>query len=64
MVELTPPEKKLWESKTIWVSAITAVLSFNPQASDWIKGHPEFYSSIIAVVMCGLRLITSSKVKL
>ena len=39
-------DKKAWKSKTLWLSAIAAILPLAwPPASEWIKTNPETYSS-------------------
>ena len=55
--------KKPWQSKTLWVSALTVIVPIvAPPAGIWIAAHPEAFSALLGVVFAGLRMITKDKV--
>jgi hypothetical protein len=57
--------KKLWQSKTVWASAVAAAmpLVYAP-AATWIAANPETYSMLLAGVFTLLRLVTKDKVSI
>lgn len=55
--------KKPWQSKTLWVSALTVIMPIvAPPAGVWIAANPEAFSALLGVVFAGLRMITHDKV--
>ena len=59
---LPTPEKKPWQSKTLWVGIITAAAAFIPAVNQWITEHPETFATGISVAFAVLRLITKDKI--
>lgn len=55
-------EKKVWESKTVWVNLILAIVAFVPSLAD--KVNHEMLMQLAVVVNMVLRLITKDKVSL
>lgn len=56
--------KKPWQSKTIWVALVAAILPFVPVADAWVKANPEVYVSVLGGVFTVLRLITKGKISI
>lgn len=56
--------KKPWESKTIWVSALAALVPFFPPAAVWIAANPEIYSIAMGGIFSLLRVVTKGKVSI
>lgn len=55
--------KKPWQSKTMWASAIAAVLPLvAPPAAAWVAMNPELYSMILGAIFGGLRMASQDKV--
>ncbi len=54
--------KKIWESKTIWVNLILAVVAFVPSLSE--KINEEMLMQLMVVANLVLRMITKDKVSL
>jgi hypothetical protein len=55
-------QKKPWQSKTILVNFLVAVLAFFPDLQD--KASPESIMQVLVVVNIILRLITKDKIGL
>lgn len=55
-------EKKPWQSKTIWMSLITAALPFIPGINIWVAANPEAFGAIVGLVFTGLRSVTKDKI--
>lgn len=55
-------EKKAWQSKTLWISLITAAAAFVPMVSTWIAANPETFASVMAGVFMTLRFISKEKI--
>lgn len=54
--------KPSWQSKSLWVSAITAALPvIYPPAAVWVAAHPEIYSALLGSIFAGLRIVTKSR---
>lgn len=61
----SPAPKPAWQSKTLWVALINAVLALAlPRVSALIRENPETYSLIVSAVFIGLRFVTKGKVSL
>lgn len=57
--------KRPWESKTLWVSAITAIAPLvAPPLSDWIKASPEMFAGGLGLIFTALRLMTRGEVSI
>lgn len=57
--------KKPWESKTLWMNAIIAVLAIAwPSAGAYIAANPETATMAFAVLNIVLRLVTKGKVQI
>lgn len=66
MASKKPSDKKLWQSKTFWIGAISIVAGTLTEIGAWLQGLPEgvgisaiFYGAI----MITLRVITREAVK-
>lgn len=58
-------EKAPWQSKTMWVSALTVLAPLvYPPAAAWISAHPELFSAALGAVFSALRVVTKSKVSI
>ena len=52
--------KKPWQSKTVWVSVISALAPLAcPPLAVWIQANPEVFSIAMGAVFTGLRLVTN-----
>ena len=58
------PVKKWWQSKTSWVSLITALLSFYKPAWEWVEGNPDMFMKIMGALFLSLRFVTKGKVEI
>lgn len=57
--------KKPWESKTLWVSAITAIAPLvAPPLNVWIAANPDLFASALGLMFMGLRMITKGEVSI
>ena len=51
--------KKAWQSKTVWLGALTSLIPLAwPQAGEWIAHNPDLFSGVIGVLFTGLRFAT------
>lgn len=55
-------EKKPWQSKTLWVSLVVAIVPFFPPAQALILANPEVVSIALGGIFSVLRLATKDKV--
>lgn len=55
-------EKKPWESKTLWVAFVTAVVAFFPGAQKIVSEHPDLIVSALAAIFTVLRFVTKDKI--
>lgn len=55
-------EKKPWESKTVWVALVVAIIPFIPGASALISANPDVVGVTLGVVFAALRMITKDKI--
>ena len=55
-------QKKLWQSKTIWVALVQAILAFFPGYQAMVVAHPELFTLGISALMAMLRKISHEKV--
>ena len=62
MSYVTGDTKKPWQSKTLWVNLIMAVLSFFPAVKDTMQ--PEYLAAVFAVVNFVLRYVTKSPIQI
>lgn len=55
--------KKPWQSKTMWASAIAALLPLVfPPAAVWVAANPDIYSAALGAIFGGLRMVTDGKI--
>lgn len=54
--------KKPWESKTLWVSLISAVAAFFPPVQEWITAHAEVFAMGLSGLFAALRLMSGGKI--
>ena len=54
--------KPAWQSKTLWVAVLTALVPLFPPAAALIAANPAAISAVVGAVFAGLRLISSSKI--
>ena len=55
--------KRPWESKTLWLAAITAIAPLvAPPLHEWISQNPDIFSSALGLMFMGLRLVTKGSV--
>ena len=54
--------KKTWQSKTLWVALLTAIVPFFPWAQAQIAANPDLIITGLGLLFGMLRLITKSKV--
>ena len=63
MAEVVPVEpKKPWQSKTLWMALIVAIVPFFPAAQEFVKANPEMVGLILGGVFGLLRFITKGKI--
>lgn len=64
--QAAPTAIKPWESKTMWVSALVAILPLVPGVGPAVAGligtNPEIATALLGAVFGGLRLISHGKV--
>lgn len=53
---------KAWQSKTLWVGLIAAIVPFFPPAAAVIAANPEVTGLVLSAIFSGLRMITKDKV--
>ncbi len=56
--------KKSWQSKTLWLAAVNAVVAFVPPVQRLIVEHPETYALVLSGVFAVLRWITKGRVEI
>lgn len=57
--------KKPWQSKTLWINLIVAILAMAwPQGAAYIGANPEIVMSVMAGLNIILRLISKDKISL
>jgi hypothetical protein len=56
--------KKPWQSKTLWIALIAAVIPFFPGAETLVKQYPEVYSVLLGAIFAGLRAISNDKISI
>lgn len=54
--------KKPWESKTLWVSLLSAAAAFFPQVQEWISSHSEVFAMGLSGLFAVLRLVSGGKI--
>lgn len=57
-----PADKALWQSKTFWVSVVTALAPGIPGVAPFIAANPWAVLAALGVVFTGLRKVTHGKV--
>ncbi len=61
-------KKPAWQSKTLWASAIVALVPFipgvGPVASAWIAVNPELFAAGLGALFAGLRTLTDGSVSI
>lgn len=55
-------DKKPWQSKTLWVALIQAVVAFLPGIQAWIAANPAIYGVALSGVFIVLRLVSGGKI--
>ncbi len=53
--------KPAWKSKTLLMTAFTAVMPFIPGLGEWVAAHTELYSCGVAFAFAVLRFVTKDK---
>ncbi len=57
--------KKPWQSKTLWVAAVTALAPLvYPPAALWLAANPVLFSALLGGGFAALRLVTKDKVSI
>ena len=52
-----------WESKTLWLAALTALVPLaSPAAGAWVAGNPELFSAGVGMAFAALRLISKGRI--
>lgn len=54
---------KPWESKTIIIGVLSALIPFIPGGAVWVAANPEAYAAILGLVFSGLRCVSDGKIK-
>ena len=60
--EVVKTDKKIWQSKTLWMSLIVAILAFFPSVQIFATKNPEAVGTILGLVFSALRLLTKGKI--
>jgi hypothetical protein len=50
--------KKPWQSKTLWIALIMAIVAFFPPVSEWIQANPEIFTMSLMGIFAVLRFIS------
>jgi len=58
------PSKKVWESKTFYVSVLLALAPLIPGAQDFMKENPAVVSEAVVVIFMILRVVSHGKISL
>lgn len=56
--------KRVWQSKTIWVNIIMAITAFFPPVQAYLVAHPDIFTMIFVGVNMVLRLITKDGIQI
>lgn len=56
--------KKPWQSKTIIMGIIAALVPLFPPVSEWIAANPAVFSSAMGLVFTALRVISKDKISI
>lgn len=59
----TPETKPAWQSKTVWINILLAVVPFIPGAAPYVQ-NPEIMGALFAVVNIVLRLVSKGSVSI
>lgn len=57
-------EKSVLKSKTFWMNVLMAISPLVPQVGEFVKGNPELFASIWAVLGIAIRFVTKEKIVL
>lgn len=63
-IEEIPSPKKPWQSKTLWLSLITAAAPFVPAFQKIIVEHYQLLGTVLGVLFAGLRSISKGKISI
>lgn len=56
--------KKPWQSKTIWINIVCALLPLVPQLRNYVALYPDLSVTLITGVNLLLRVVTKNKISL
>lgn len=56
--------KKPWESKTLWLAAITAVAPLIPPIGEFVRESPDLFACGLSVLFGALRFVTDSRINI
>lgn len=54
--------KKIWQSKTLWLSFFSAAAALIPGADVWVKANSETFVTGLALVFALLRFVSKDKI--
>lgn len=58
--------KPVWQSKTVWAAALTAVIPLipgvGPVVSAWIAANPAMFTAALGGIFAGLRAVTKGSI--
>lgn len=55
-------DKKPWQSKTLWISVVVALLPLVPSVSQLVATNPELVSMCLGALFGVLRLVSKDKI--
>jgi hypothetical protein len=54
--------KKIWQSKTVWVSILVAIAPLYPPLGAFVTESPAIASFIVSTIFGALRLVTNKPI--
>jgi hypothetical protein len=62
MADDQPSVKAVWQSKTFWAAAITALAPLIPPVGAFVAANPQAVGLVVGLVFAGLRAVTKKPI--